>query len=90
MHPLYDVPTVIEDAADVFCIHCAGEVGVTVVPSVPAGCADPLKETVTQISSVLHSQCLSLINSSIITFTWLFLGFMLSFVERYEDEKIKT
>ena len=45
MHPLYDVATVTEDAADVFCVDGAGEMGVTVMPSVPAGCADPLKKT---------------------------------------------
>lgn len=43
MHPLDDVATVIKDATDVFCVDRAGEVWVTVVPSVPAGCADPLK-----------------------------------------------
>lgn len=55
MHPLYDVATVIEDAADVFCVDRAGEVGVTVMPSIPAGCADPLKKTqqYSQVRSVL-------------------------------------
>lgn len=44
MHPLYDVATVIEDAPDVFRVDRAGEVGVTVMPPVPTGCADPLEK----------------------------------------------
>uniref|UniRef100_A0A665SWH7 Uncharacterized protein n=1 Tax=Echeneis naucrates TaxID=173247 RepID=A0A665SWH7_ECHNA len=42
VHPLNDVTTVIENAADVFCVDCTGEVGVTVMPSVPAGLSTPL------------------------------------------------
>ncbi|CAG6021216.1 unnamed protein product [Menidia menidia] len=42
VHPLDDVSTVIEDAADVFRVHGTGEVGVTIVPAVPACRADPL------------------------------------------------
>lgn len=45
MHPLYDVATVTEDAADVFCVDRAGEVGVTVMPAFTAGCADPLEKS---------------------------------------------
>lgn len=42
VHPLDDVSTVIEDTADVFRVDSAGKVGVTVVSSIPACCADPL------------------------------------------------
>lgn len=45
VHPLNDVPTVTEDTADVFRVHRAGEVGVTVMPSVTTGCADSLQRT---------------------------------------------
>jgi hypothetical protein len=43
VHPLNDVPTVVEDPADVFRVDGAGKMGVTIVPAVSAGCADPLK-----------------------------------------------
>uniref|UniRef100_A0A673Z735 Uncharacterized protein n=1 Tax=Salmo trutta TaxID=8032 RepID=A0A673Z735_SALTR len=45
VHPLNDVSTVVEDAPDVFSVHCAGEMGITIVPSISAGCADPLKRS---------------------------------------------
>lgn len=61
MHPLYDVAAVVEDAADVFCVDGAGEVGVTVMAPITAGCADPLKPPKTQRYSQvsLLDQCLS-------------------------------
>uniref|UniRef100_A0A8C7CCN9 Uncharacterized protein n=1 Tax=Oncorhynchus kisutch TaxID=8019 RepID=A0A8C7CCN9_ONCKI len=43
VHPLNDVSTVVKDAPDVFSVHCAGEMGITIVPSISTGCADPLK-----------------------------------------------
>uniref|UniRef100_A0A8C7F9T3 SWIM-type domain-containing protein n=1 Tax=Oncorhynchus kisutch TaxID=8019 RepID=A0A8C7F9T3_ONCKI len=38
VHPLNDVSAVVEDAPDVFSVHCAGEMGITIVPSVSTGC----------------------------------------------------
>lgn len=44
VHPLNDVPTVVEDPADVFRVDGTGKMGVTIVPAVSAGCADPLEK----------------------------------------------
>lgn len=44
MHPLNNVPTVIENPPDVFCIHCTCEVRIAVVPSISTCCADSLYE----------------------------------------------
>lgn len=45
VHPLNDVPAVVEHPADVFRVHGAGEVWVAVVPAVPARRAYPLRGT---------------------------------------------
>lgn len=59
VHPLNDVPTVVEDPADVFRVDGTGKMGVTIVPAVSAGCADPLKshsETQSDKEEYYHHQ----------------------------------
>ena len=43
MHPLDDIPAVVEDAAYVLSVHGTGEMRVAVMAAISAGCANPLR-----------------------------------------------
>lgn len=43
MHSLDNVSAVVEDTANVLCVHCAREVWITIVATIATCCADPLR-----------------------------------------------
>lgn len=54
MHSLDDVPTVVKYPADVFRVNSARKMGVTVMTSVSARCADPLLDS--EMTTVLRKR----------------------------------
>ena len=45
VHSLDDVPAIVKDTPDVFCIYSTCEMGVTVVPTLSTRCANFLEKT---------------------------------------------
>lgn len=54
MHPLYDVSTVIENAANVLSVHSTREMGIAVVFSITTGCTYPLEKETDIYHHMMH------------------------------------